>query len=226
MSAIETTIAKNPVFSSLTQSQIEFLAASSMLKQLQKGEILTLQGDDWPHLFLLIRGQINAHKASVEGRNLIVTTLHAGDLFWGLSFFQENTPMPVTLEAMKPSQVRIWSRQGLLPFLLQNGQVSWNLSCLMVQRMSQASEIIHTLAFQPVAGRLARFLVDFAPEGKSPVARSLTLDEMAAHIGSTREVVCRFLQRFANDGLIDITHTEFTINDLDSLRDLAQQGKG
>ena len=226
MSAIESVIAKHPVFAGLTEAQIAFLTAASTARQFQKGDFLTMQGDFWPYLFLVLRGQVNAQKMSVEGRNLIVTSLHAGDLFWGLAFFQEDTPMPVSLEAVKPTQVRLWSRQDLLPFLLQNGQVAWNLSCLMVRRMSQASEIIHTLAFQPVAGRLARFLVDLSPEQKSPVARSLTLDEMAAHVGSTREVVCRFLQRFANDGLIDITRTEFTINDMDGLKEIAQQGKG
>lgn len=226
MTAVESSIFKHPVFSGLSQTQITFLAESSKLMHFQRGEFITMQGDLFPYLFLVLSGQVNAHKVSVEGRNLIVTKLNSGDLFWGLAFFQEEIPMPVTLEAMKATQVRIWPRQELLPFLLENGQVAWNLACLMVQRMTQASEIIHTLAFQPVAGRLARFLVDLSPEGKNPVARSLTLDDMAAHIGSTREVVCRFLQRFANDGLIDITRTEFTINDLDSLRELAQQGKG
>jgi CRP-like cAMP-binding protein len=96
----------------------------------------------------------------------------------------------------------------------------------MVQRMVQASEIIETLAFQPVAGRLARFLVELSPDDLSPVARSLTLDEMAARVGSTREVVCRFLQRFANEGLINITRTEFVVNNSDGLREIARQGKG
>ncbi|MCU0486956.1 MAG: Crp/Fnr family transcriptional regulator [Anaerolineales bacterium] len=226
MSTAESAIARHPVFSGLPPDQIAFLTTSSTTRQLQKGEFLTLQGDLWPYLFLVLRGQVHAHKMSLEGRNFIVTSLQTGDLFWGLAFFQEDTPMPVTLEAVKPAQVRLWARPDLLPFLLQNGQVAWNLSCLMVQRMSQASEIIHTLAFQPVAGRLARFLVDLSPEQNSPVARSLTLDEMAARVGSTREVVCRFLQRFANDGLIDITRTEFTINDLEGLKEVAQQGKG
>jgi hypothetical protein len=39
-------------------------------------------------------------------------------------------------------------------------------------------------------------------------------------------VVCRFLQRFASDGLIDITRTEFVINNSDGLREIARQGKG
>jgi hypothetical protein len=48
---------------------------------------------------------------------------------------------------------------------------------------------------------------------------------MAAHIGTTREVVCRFLHRFASDGLIDITRTEITVHDRARLEELSRQGR-
>jgi DNA-binding transcriptional regulator LsrR (DeoR family) len=49
---------------------------------------------------------------------------------------------------------------------------------------------------------------------------------MAARIGSTREVVCRFLQRFADQNLIKITRTEFEINDRGRLLEIIHKGKG
>lgn len=226
MSPLETFISSHPVFSSLQPAELVSLIRLGGSKRFSKGGVIIQQGEVWPVLFIVMNGQVLAQKASTEGRNLIVTNLGQGDLFWGLAFFQEETPMPVSLEASEDTQLYLWQRADLLPFILQHGQVSWELSCLMVQRMAQASEIIETLAFQPVAGRLARFLVDISPEENSPVARSLTLDEIAARVGSTREVVCRFLQRFANGGLINITRTEFIINNLDGLKEVARQGKG
>jgi CRP-like cAMP-binding protein len=219
-------LANHPVFASLGPKDRDFLTTLGGSRQFHKGEFIVQQGDIWPILFLVLEGRVVVQKASLEGRNFIVTNLENGDLFWGLAFFQEDAPMPVTLEVTEATQLFLWKRTDFLPFLLQHGQVSWELSRLMVQRMTQASEIIETLAFQPVAGRLARFLVELSPEEKSPVARSLTLDEMAARVGSTREVVCRFLQRFANDGLINITRTEFTVNNADGLKEIARQAKG
>lgn len=108
----------------------------------------------------------------------------------------------------------------------QRGQLSWELSRLMVRRMQRASEIIETLAFQPVAARLAKLLMDtFQDDSTGPIARNMTLDEMAARIGSTREVVCRFLHRFADEGLINITRTEFIVSDRERLIELAQKNK-
>jgi CRP-like cAMP-binding protein len=93
--------------------------------------------------------------------------------------------------------------------------------------MLRASEIVEELAFQPVAGRLAKLLIDFPGQTSSgPVARSLTLDDMAARVGSTREMVCRLLQRFADKDLIRITRTEFEITDRSHLLDMVQKVKG
>jgi CRP/FNR family transcriptional regulator len=223
---IDTLIAQHPVFASLGGEEIARLVSLGRPRRFHRGEFVIRQGDPWPALFLILDGQVTAHKASFEGRSLTFTSLGKGDLFWGLAFFLEGVPMPVSLEAAEDTHIYLWQREDLLPFVLGHGPVSWELSRLTVQRMAQASEIIETLAFQPVAGRLARFLVDISPEDKGRVARSLTLDEIAARVGSTREVVCRFLQRFANDGLIKITRTEFVINDLDGLKEVARQGKG
>jgi CRP-like cAMP-binding protein len=57
-------------------------------------------------------------------------------------------------------------------------------------------------------------------------AREMTLDEMAARIGTTREMVCRQLSRFADQKAISINRTEFMITDQRKLEQLAQKGKG
>jgi CRP-like cAMP-binding protein len=100
--------------------------------------------------------------------------------------------------------------------------MGWELCRLMIQRMQRASAIVEELAFQPVAGRLARLLIDhFTSAGEESIERSLTLDEMAARVGTTREMVCRALYRFADKKLINVTRTEFVLTDRDGLSHLA-----
>jgi len=77
---------------------------------------------------------------------------------------------------------------------------------------------VEGLAFHPVAGRLARLLLDhFKQAGDSSIARHLTLDEMAARIGTTREMVCRALYNFSDKKLIEVTRTEFVLTDREGL---------
>jgi CRP/FNR family transcriptional regulator len=181
----------------------------------------------WPNLFYLHSGQVTAIKESAEGRTLTLTTIREGEIFWGLAFFIESAPMPAALKAAEDCEMLLWSRADLLSYILADGKLSWELSCLAIERVQLASEIVEKLAFHPVAGRLARLLLDqsgTAEAGARP--RDLTLDEMAARIGTTREVVSRFLHRFADDGVINITRAEFSITDYQKLEDLARKVKG
>ena len=206
-------LAKDPVFASLSKADLKELARQARPHDYAKGEWVVHNGDIWAYLMWVERGKINAIKESGEGRSLITTTILPGETFWGLAFFQEEMPMPVALVAEEDSVIRLWSREQFLPFLLSNGKMSWEFSRQMVWRMQQASEIVESLAFHPVPGRLANLLLDrYSGKGDTPVARDLTLDQMASHIGSTREMVCRALYKFADDGAIKINRTEFIIS--------------
>jgi len=218
METLKTILRAHPVFAPLQEAEHGLLARQAVLRDLQKGETLALQGDIWPYLFLVADGEVDAVKGSSEGRNLLVTTFGLGELFWGLAFFQDNAPQLATLEAHCPSRVYLWSRQRIEPVFLQNGRMGWELCRLMIQRMQRASAIVDELAFQPVAGRLARLLLDhFTSAGETSIERSLTLDEMASRVGTTREMVCRALYRFADKKLINVTRTEFVLTDRDGL---------
>lgn len=218
---------QNDVFSSVSESEQDRLLQQAIQRRYHKGEYLTHAGDIWPFLFFLSAGSISAVKESYEGRSLVATSFQPGEVFWGVSFFHPELPMPVALKVDVPSSLYLWSRDQLLPVILENGKLSWELNRLMVRRMLRASEIVEELAFTPVAGRLARLLMEFPGQAASgPTARSLTLDDMAARIGSTREMVCRFLQRFADENLIKITRTEFEITDRERLMDMAQKVRG
>jgi len=194
------------------------LAGLAISRDFPKDQWITHYGDIWPYLFIVENGRVSAIKESYEGRSLLIATIRSGEIFWGLAFFLETAPMPVALIAGEVCRIHLWSREHFLPYLLGNGHMSWELSRQMVTRMQTASEMVEVLAFQPVAGRLANLLLDrYGDAVEDYVARDLTLDEMAARIGSTRETVCRVLYRLAEEGSIHIKRTEFMITDRDKL---------
>lgn len=221
MAGLSELLKKSQIFSFLEESDLELVARQSVSRQYAKNEKVILYGDTWPYLFLVGQGRVDAIKESGEGRSLIVATFDMGDVFWGLSFFQENAPMPVTLEARESSQLFLWPRERMLPIVERNGRVGWELCRLMAGRMQHVSEIVDGLAFQPVAGRLARLLLDdFEMAGDTAISRHLTLEEMAARVGTTREMVCRALYNFSDKKLIEVTRTEFVLTDREGLSKL------
>jgi CRP-like cAMP-binding protein len=215
---IATLLQQNPLFSVLSPDDIAVLAGAASSRRFGEGQWIALHGDVWPYLFIIERGVITAKKESPGGRSLLAAQFGAGDVFWGLAFFLEDAPMPAGLISSADTLIHLWSREYLLPVLKKNGAMAWQLSVLMVNRMLLASKIVEGLAFQPVAGRLASWLMTrYSEAGDAFVSRDLTLDEMAAHIGTTREMVCRALYRFAEEGAVQINRTEFKITDSEML---------
>lgn len=132
--------------------------------------------------------------------------------------------MPVTLQAREKSVLYLWAKDSVLPVILRNGQVFWELSRLMADPMQHTSDVVKGLAFHPVAGRLARLLLDhFETAGDASISRYLTLDEMAARIGSTREMVCHALYSFFDKKLIEVTRTEFALTNYEGLAQLSKR---
>ncbi len=226
MKSLKAMLRAHPVFASLGADDLDLVARQAVLRDLEKGETLALQGEIWPDLFLVAGGELAAVKISSEGRSLLVTSFRKGELFWGPAFFQDDAPLAATLAAQSPTRVYLWSREWIEPVFLAHGKLGWELCRLMIQRMQRASAIVDELAFQPVAGRLARLLLEhFTSAGEQAIGRSFTLDEMAARIGTTREMVCRALYRFEDKKLIRVTRTEFVLTDRDGLARLGMTEK-
>ena len=222
----ESSLNKNQIFKGLSGSDLTFIFDASLERSYPKDDWITHYGADWPYLFFVEEGGVIAIKESQEGRSLVVITLEAGEVFWGTGFFKEGVGMPVALVAKGDTRLRLWSREKLLPFMISNGRFTWGLAQLMAERMMRASRILEEMAFQPVAGRLAQLLLEqLEDQSGDTLARDLTLDEMAARIGSTREMVCRHLYLFADQGAIQINRTEFKISDREMLNGLARTGK-
>ncbi|MFZ5821456.1 MAG: Crp/Fnr family transcriptional regulator [Chloroflexota bacterium] len=224
MPDIESLLSGHTIFSSLDKAQQAIFQREAILRSYQKGAFIVQYGDVWPYLFVIVKGRVTAAKESGEGRSLVVATFDPGNVFWGLAFFDDGAVMPVSLEATEEASLYLWPRERILPVIFQNGKFSWELSRLMVGRMQRASDIVEELAFHPVAGRVARLLLDnFRPDqGAAP--RHLTLDEMAARVGTTREMVCRILYRFAEQGAIQINRTEFIFTDRGILEEHTRRG--
>ncbi|MEE8356435.1 MAG: Crp/Fnr family transcriptional regulator [Anaerolineales bacterium] len=217
---LEELLTHHPVFTCLDPDSHKAVVRSAIPKRYQKGECIACHAESWPYLFLVEMGTVQAIKESA-GRSLLVVEMDQGEIFWGVSFFIDNAPLPVALMAKAETSLYLWSLDDLKPIILNNGRMSWELTRLMINKMQYASEILNEFAFQPITGRLARLLLDhFEDAVEDYVARDMTLDEMAARIGSTREMVCRHLYHFADQGAILINRTELKITDQTILKEL------
>ena len=92
----------------------------------------------------------------------------------------------------------------------------------MIKRTRQASGFVEELTFRPVASRLAQLLLkQFEGTDDNCLTRDLSLDEMGAIISTTPVMVCKQLYRFAENGFITVSRTEFQLKDQTGLEKVA-----
>ena len=199
------------IFRHLEDQQRIQLARLATKRSFEKGEFIAHYEEIWPHMLVVESGVISVLKLSSEGRNLGALRLGSSDFFISPSFF-DSGPLPASLEVKEACSIYIWHRDQVLPIIKKNCEVLWGMCLLLVQRIRQASEFVEELAFQPVTGRLARLLLDqFEDDDDPQVARELTLDEMSTMIGTTPVMVCKLLSRFAAEGYVKVSRTQFEL---------------
>ena len=186
MKTLPELVAQSPVFSHLKSQELARLSQLARSREYQKGEWIAHYGDDWPYLFVVESGTVTAVKESEDGRTLIIMALGPGEIFWGAAFFQRERPTWQPWSPKNPAASTCGPTKSCVLLSIHMPRFPGSWQRLLVRRMQRASDIVEELAFQPVAGRLAKFLLSrFGESAGERVTRNLTLDEMAAHIGST-----------------------------------------
>lgn len=215
-------LSEKEVFRKLPDRERTLLAEHALRRQLDADAFLCRQGEIWPYVVLVTAGQLRWVMLSSSGKEHQLFALQSGDVFWSHSLFDDQ-PLPASLQASDRVEVYVWPRDVILPLLKKYPEAMWEIPRLLTRIMRQAREIIYGLAFQPVAGRLAKYLMEHVgdPE-KETLEREMTLEEMAAVLATSPEVVCRLLYQLQSDEVIKITRTHITLKDREALQKIIE----
>lgn len=221
MQSLENSLAHVPVFRKLSSSKLREIDKIGVQRCLEPGEFIVAAGEIWRGIVYIREGVVEGRKESAEGRALVVNMFGAEDVIWGHTLF-DGDPAPNALIVKTPTVVVQWHGAELLPLINNNSEALWDLCILLNQKLRRASDVIEGMAFSANAGRLAKLLLDFfETQGENPVRRTMTLDEMAASIGTTREVVCRLLYRFSDTEIIQVNRTHIRLLNRNGLLNVA-----
>jgi len=180
------------------------------------GRDVFIQGDRVDSIALLISGTVRVYKIGENGREITLYRFGNGEsciLTANSILSQKNFPAVATVEieaeaVMIPADTfRDWVRRFDL----------WRefVFDLLSERLSSVMAIVEEVAFRRMDSRLASFLI--AHDLRSDVIR-VTHQEIAAELGSSREVISRLLEDFSALGMISVTRGEIRLVDRESLK--------
>jgi CRP-like cAMP-binding protein len=219
MTDLLTLLENGEVLGKFTPNQIQQLALLAAKRVLKRDEVVCWQGDLSTSVLLIASGQLRSVIRALDGRSFVVSTWEKGEEFWPHTLF-DGEPMPSTLEAVRKSVIFQWDGESVLRNIIDNPDAIRALFRRQTVMIRRRREKISDLAFQPVAGRLAKLLLERFPASESSAHRDLTLDQIATMVASSPEVVCRTLYQFQNSGMIQVTRASITFHDRDALERL------
>jgi CRP/FNR family transcriptional regulator len=180
------------------------------------GRDVFAEGDRVDAIALLISGVVRVYTIGETGREITLYRFGTGEsciLTANAILSQQSFPAIATVEGdaeavMIPAATfRDWVRR----------YDRWRefVFDLLSQRLASVMAIVEEVAFQRMDTRLAAFLVERSRK-QNPVR--MTHQEIAAELGSSREVISRILEDFAGRGLIRTARGAIEIVSADGLR--------
>lgn len=209
-------------FSDLTDGVIEEISLGVSLRRYERDEVLFWEGDPCAGLYIIHKGSLKLFKVSPQGRELIINILREGASLNEVPVFDRGNN-PVSAAALELTEVWLIDVRVLRDALDRHHEMcpaiieslSANLR-LMVQKVEE-------LSFYQVTHRLARLISQLPEEQLSGLASyRLTQNQLAAQLGTVREVVARSLGELERSGAIKVRRRQIEIVDKTVLKSWAQ----
>ena len=211
-----------PIFSSLTEQEFTFLTSHLLQRKYSAGELIFSEGEACAGLYVVQTGKVRIFKSSASGREQVLSIDGPGSSIAELPVFDGGT-YPASAQAMSDSTLLFFSCQDFQSLCVQHPEVALKALKVVGARLRRLVGIIEELSFTTVRHRLIALLVRL---GKTEAVRNedrvtLTLpsnnSELAAQIGTVRELVSRNLSRLQAEGLIEVDNRKLAIPSLKRL---------
>jgi len=211
-------LAQVPIFSGLTPAELSYVAQCVTLRQYAPGEIIFSEGEPCAGLYMVERGHVRVFKTSAAGREQVLTIDGPGNSVAEIPVFDGGV-YPASGAAVDDALLLFVGKQDFQALCLAHPQVALKVLRVVGARLRKLVGIIEELSFTTVRHRLVSFLVRAARREGRPTAEGIEVmlpannQELAAQIGTVRELVSRNLSRLQAEGLVKIDGRTVVVRD-------------
>ncbi len=204
-----------PYFKALDDDELEHLGRAVIERTYEKDEVIFLEGEPCQGLYIVREGSVKIYKLSPEGREQILSYIKPIDSFNEVAVF-DGGPNPANVSAAEPTTLWVVPRAAIVELIQRNPQVALAVIQNLGARLRHLVGLVEDLSLRQVSARLAKLLLETATSEE----RALTQQEMAARLGTVREMIGRSLKQLEARGLIETERGKIVILDREELEKL------
>lgn len=199
---------KERLFGNLPQAVRAELGAISSSAAYHKGEILFAEDQAPRGVFVICKGRVKLSANSSDGKSLILHMAAPGEVV-GLPGTISGKRYETTAEAIEPVQANFIPRIPFRDFVRAHGEVGLKVAEILSDIYHATYREVRYLGLSGSAeGKLARFLLDLTANHDHGHARAtkltLTHEEIADMVGTSRETVTRLFAEFKRKRLVEV----------------------
>jgi CRP/FNR family transcriptional regulator, cyclic AMP receptor protein len=198
------------------------LPCSSIMEH-EKGECIYRQNDPATGIFLVIQGKIRVSRLAEDGHQIMLDIYQTDD-FFGESALLNLSGRPDQATAMERCRLMAWTTAEIESILTRRPRLAVALLQILVQRTIEFSHRIESFSLDNIERRLARALVRFTERLGVPADDGsvhmvpLTHDLLAPYVGTSREIVTHYMNRFRRQGCLRYSRKGITL-DIEGFKD-------
>lgn len=193
----------------LQQNEREELLELAEVRHYRKGGFVFRVGSPAEHVYILTEGRVKIFELSELGREVILWFCFKGEMF-GLAETPRGGPRQVFAQACSNASALMVRREDFTQFLARNPSASLLVIDLLSCRMRGLGDMLLNLSSEDVATRLVKLLTRLSlvygvpNEAEVRLRITLTHQELADMIGTTRQTVTGILSNLRRQGTIRI----------------------
>jgi CRP/FNR family transcriptional regulator len=204
-----------PEFSALAERELDYVRQVTYERHLERGELLLVEGAPGEYLYYIRSGQVKVFKTSTDGKEQVLRIFQAGETFNEVPVFDGGTN-PASALVLEEGAVYVLRRADIVRLLSEHPAIALAVIQVLASRLRHMVGLVEDLSFKHVTARVAKTLLLHSEAVSGATPHRLTQQELAALVGTAREMVGRALKEFEAEGLITITQGRISI--LDSAR--------
>jgi CRP/FNR family transcriptional regulator, cyclic AMP receptor protein len=192
-----------------------------------KGSIFFLEGQAPRGIFVLCKGRVKLSLSANDGKTRILKIVERGEVL-GLSATVSGNPYELSAETMDACQVNFIKREDFLRFLKVHIEGCLKVAEELSRKYNNTCQELRSFGLSHSVGeRLAKLLLDWnskygeASQQEPRMILSLTHEEIAQMIGTSRETVTRLLADFRERHIVEGVGSTLAIVDMEKLHLIA-----
>ncbi len=212
---------KIPYFSMLSPDELALVASVTVERHYNRGDPILIEGETEGALCYVCSGLVKVFKASPEGKEQVLRLIGAGNTFNDVPAL-DGGPNPANVAAVEPSVIYVIRRAELRKLITTRPEVAEAVVLTLAKTLRHLVALVEDISLRHVTARVAKILLDqeaSAQQGQH--VHRLTQQEMAALVGSAREVVGRALKELETAGIIEMRHGQAVVLNRERLRIMA-----